>query len=142
MAYLLLLFVQEDWGELNVGKRPPSLFVLDLKRWSLKAVKGLPQDSSVGQPEWTPDGMHLLHFSVIAFGLTCEVQVIEWLLTVHLRRFGHMLSAISGTSSAAAYSERLLYLVADLLQAILCTGTSACAPLTVDGQSNQMLCCY
>ncbi|KAL0045655.1 hypothetical protein WJX82_000743 [Trebouxia sp. C0006] len=50
---------QEDWGELNVGKRPPSLFVLDLKRWSLKPVKGLPQDSSVGQPEWTPDGTSL-----------------------------------------------------------------------------------
>jgi acylaminoacyl-peptidase len=67
---LLLLVVQEDWGELNVGKRPPSLFVLDLKHWSLKPVKGLPQDSSVGQPEWTPDGMHILHIFFIASALT------------------------------------------------------------------------
>ena len=48
--------VQEDWGELNVGKKAPALFVVDLKRWNVKAVKGLPPDSSVGQPEWTPDG--------------------------------------------------------------------------------------
>jgi len=51
--------LQEDWGELNVGKKPPALFVLDLKRWNVKAVKGMPADSSAGQPEWTPDGMQL-----------------------------------------------------------------------------------
>ncbi|KAL3142158.1 hypothetical protein ABBQ38_002516 [Trebouxia sp. C0009 RCD-2024] len=63
---------QEDWGELNVGKAPPSLYVLDLKRWNVKAVKGLPPDSSVGQPEWTPDG-HLpatsLHRRIYAVSL-------------------------------------------------------------------------
>lgn len=49
--------MQEDWGELNTGKRAPTVFVLDLKRWNVKPVKGLPADSSIGQPEWTPDGM-------------------------------------------------------------------------------------
>ena len=39
-----------------MGKKPPTLYVLDLKRGNVKAVKGLPTDSSVGQPEWTSDG--------------------------------------------------------------------------------------
>lgn len=49
--------MQEDWGELNTAKRAPTVFVLDLKRWNVKPVEGLPADSSIGQPEWTPDGM-------------------------------------------------------------------------------------
>jgi Acylamino-acid-releasing enzyme, N-terminal domain len=49
--------MQEDWGELNTGKRTPALFVLDLKRWHIKRVEHLPEDISAGQPVWTPDGM-------------------------------------------------------------------------------------
>jgi Acylamino-acid-releasing enzyme, N-terminal domain len=49
---------QEDWGELNTGKKPPALFVLDLASWRAVSVSGLPQDSSAGQPVWTPKGVH------------------------------------------------------------------------------------
>ena len=48
--------LQEDWGELNTGKKPPALFVLDLASWRVVAVSGLPQQSSAGQPVWTPQG--------------------------------------------------------------------------------------
>ena len=50
--------LQEDWGELNTGKKPPALFVLDLASWRAVPVSGLPQDSSAGQPVWTPNGVH------------------------------------------------------------------------------------
>ena len=48
---------QEDWGELNAGKRPPAIFVLDLAAFSVTHAAGLPADTSAGQPVWTPDGM-------------------------------------------------------------------------------------
>lgn len=48
--------MQEDWGELNTGKRPPALFVLGLGSWRVAPVAGLPPDSSIGQPVWTPAG--------------------------------------------------------------------------------------
>jgi Acylamino-acid-releasing enzyme, N-terminal domain len=51
------LALQEDWGELNTGKKPPALFVLDLASWRAVPVSGLPQDSSAGQPVWTPKGV-------------------------------------------------------------------------------------
>ena len=47
---------QEDWGELNTGKRAPAVFVLDLASYSVKRAVGLPEDVSAGQPVWTPDG--------------------------------------------------------------------------------------
>lgn len=50
----------EDWGELNVGKRPPAVFVLDVggqgSGHGVQPVTGLPPDCSVGQPVWTPTG--------------------------------------------------------------------------------------
>ena len=50
----------EDWGELNVGKRPPAVFVLDVgsgqgSGYGVQPVTALP-DCSVGQPVWTPTG--------------------------------------------------------------------------------------
>lgn len=48
--------VQEDWGELNTGKKPPALFMLDLASWRVAPVGGLPPESSAGQPVWTPKG--------------------------------------------------------------------------------------
>eukprot|EP00198_Chlamydomonas_reinhardtii_P011561 XP_001700898.1 acylaminoacyl-peptidase [Chlamydomonas reinhardtii] len=49
----------EDWGELNTGKRPPAPYVLDLTRRevvkvSQGAVPGLPEEHSIGQPTWCP----------------------------------------------------------------------------------------
>lgn len=73
------IYVQEDWGELNVGKKPPGLFVLDLKRWSVKAVEGLPADSSAGQPEWTPDGKPLVGLHALSTShlpLCCDLASI------------------------------------------------------------------
>lgn len=54
-----LLWLQEDWGELNTGKSSPKLFVLDIRKGEVTAVSGMPDDSSVGQPVWTPDGTGL-----------------------------------------------------------------------------------
>eukprot|EP00891_Asterochloris_glomerata_P009161 jgi/Astpho2/9161/Aster-07805 len=69
--------VVEDWGETHTEKRPPAIFVLDLKRWHVKPVAGLPKDTSFAQPTWTPDAacMHLgskpsLHKEVWASGST------------------------------------------------------------------------
>lgn len=56
---LISSYAQEDWGELNTGKKTPGLFVLDIARGSVSAVTGLPEDSSSGQPVWTPDGSGL-----------------------------------------------------------------------------------
>jgi acylaminoacyl-peptidase len=51
---------EEDWGELNTGKRPPALFVLDTKAWTVAAVGGLPAGASCGQPVWAPGAAHLV----------------------------------------------------------------------------------
>lgn len=48
--------MQEDWGELNTGKKAPALFVLNIPGGKVTAVSDLPEDSSTGQPVWTPDG--------------------------------------------------------------------------------------
>ena len=48
--------MQEDWGERYTGKRAPGLFVLDLRSWRVHRLKGTPQESSVGQPVWSPSG--------------------------------------------------------------------------------------
>ena len=47
---------QEDWGEQYTGKRPPAVFVLSLRDWSVRGVQGFPKDSSMGQPAISPDG--------------------------------------------------------------------------------------
>ena len=49
----------EDWGELNAGKQPPAVFVLDLDGFTVQGVQGLPADSSAGQPVWAPSGKFL-----------------------------------------------------------------------------------
>ncbi len=45
---------------MNVGKRPPAVFVLDLavegSGYAVQPVTGLPPDCSVGQPVWAPTG--------------------------------------------------------------------------------------
>lgn len=46
----------EDWGELNVGKQPPAVFVLDLEGFRVQRVQGLPAGTSAGQPVWAPSG--------------------------------------------------------------------------------------
>jgi acylaminoacyl-peptidase len=51
---------EEDWGELNTGKRPPTLFVLDTEAWTVAAVGGLPAGASCGQPAWAPDASNLV----------------------------------------------------------------------------------
>ena len=86
---------QEDWGELNTGKRPPTLFVLDTTTGEVEAVQGLPENASVGQPQWSPDGSSLLfvgwpHTSpnfpnfpqrlgiVYCFNRPCGVHAVRW----------------------------------------------------------------
>lgn len=51
-----MLILQEDWGELYTGKRAPGIFILDLQSCQVQQLKGTPQDSSVGQPVWSPSG--------------------------------------------------------------------------------------
>ncbi|MEW5307421.1 MAG: hypothetical protein WDW36_009819 [Sanguina aurantia] len=47
--------VEEDWGELNTGKRPPQLFVLDLStRTVLQTSASFTSDLSIGLPAWCP----------------------------------------------------------------------------------------
>ncbi|EFN55568.1 hypothetical protein CHLNCDRAFT_134052 [Chlorella variabilis] len=53
----------EDWGELNTGKKPPTLFVLDWGAAAVRRVQGLPQDASCGQPVWAPQGDALVFVS-------------------------------------------------------------------------------
>lgn len=48
--------LQEDWGELNTGKQVPHLYVLELGTENVVTLRGLPPNSSCGQPIWTPDG--------------------------------------------------------------------------------------
>ena len=48
--------LQEDWGELYTGKRAPGIFILDLKTFTVQRLAGTPEDSSVGQPVWSPTG--------------------------------------------------------------------------------------
>lgn len=48
--------VQEDWGELNTGKRQPAVFVMDCASWEVQPVSGLPEGATTGQPVWTPCG--------------------------------------------------------------------------------------
>ena len=47
--------LQEDWGELNTGKKVPQLFVLEVESGEVTPVAGMPEETSVGQPVWTPD---------------------------------------------------------------------------------------
>lgn len=51
----------EDWGELNTGKRPPSLYALNTTTWQVHEVQGSTAvEASWGQPAWTPDGRGLV----------------------------------------------------------------------------------
>lgn len=50
----------EDWGELNTGKRSPTLFVLNVESGKVEAVQGLPKNATFGQPVWSPDGSYLI----------------------------------------------------------------------------------
>lgn len=47
---------QEDWGEINTGKKVPALFVLELSDWTVSKVAGIPEGISAGQPTWAPTG--------------------------------------------------------------------------------------
>jgi len=51
-----LLLLQEDWGELYTGKRAPGIFILDLQSFTVQRLEGTPEESSVGQPVWSPSG--------------------------------------------------------------------------------------
>ncbi|KAK9862725.1 hypothetical protein WJX84_011555 [Apatococcus fuscideae] len=51
---------QEDWGELNTGKKTPALFVLDAKTWQVSRITNLPAEHSIGQPVWSPEGDQLV----------------------------------------------------------------------------------
>eukprot|EP00197_Chlamydomonas_leiostraca_P007936 CAMPEP_0202863236 /NCGR_PEP_ID=MMETSP1391-20130828/3945_1 /ASSEMBLY_ACC=CAM_ASM_000867 /TAXON_ID=1034604 /ORGANISM="Chlamydomonas leiostraca, Strain SAG 11-49" /LENGTH=784 /DNA_ID=CAMNT_0049542847 /DNA_START=190 /DNA_END=2544 /DNA_ORIENTATION=- len=51
----------EDWGELNTGKRLPAVYVLDaVTRTVIKATASLPAEVSFGQPAWCPGGSGLV----------------------------------------------------------------------------------
>lgn len=65
--------LQEDWGERNTGKRTPALFVLDTAAGEVTPVAGLPEDSSVGQPIWEPNGSGALP----ALPLTIQLSTLH-----------------------------------------------------------------
>ena len=86
---------EEDWGELNTGKRPPTLFVLETCTGIVSAVQSLPKDTSSGQPQWSPDGSALLFVSwehspsnfpnfsqrlgiVYCFNRPCALHAVVW----------------------------------------------------------------
>nr|ACG29901.1 hypothetical protein [Zea mays] len=46
---------EENWGETYSKKGRPSLFVLDISRGEVVAVKGVPTSLSVGQVVWAPE---------------------------------------------------------------------------------------
>lgn len=85
----------EDWGELNTGKRQPTLFVLNIESGNVEAVQGLPRNTTFGQPVWSPDGSHLIFVSwehqssnfpllpqrlgiVYCFNRPCSLFAIPW----------------------------------------------------------------
>ncbi|XP_073056757.1 acylamino-acid-releasing enzyme 1 isoform X2 [Primulina eburnea] len=45
---------EEDWGETYVGKRRPTLFVIDVNSGEVRAVEGVGDTLSVGQVVWAP----------------------------------------------------------------------------------------
>lgn len=47
---------RQDWGELLVGKHWPVPCILDLSTEQVTVLEGLPENVSVGQAVWTPDG--------------------------------------------------------------------------------------
>lgn len=51
---------QDDWGETYAGRSDPSLYVLDVEKFSVTQVRGLPEDHSCGQPVWCPSGKGLV----------------------------------------------------------------------------------
>jgi len=86
---------QEDWGELNTGKRPPTLFVLELSSGQVAEVQGMPKNVSVGQPQWSPDGQALVFVAwehaasnfpeftqrlgiVFCFNRPCALHAVAW----------------------------------------------------------------
>ncbi|KAL4526114.1 hypothetical protein Ndes2526B_g01069 [Nannochloris sp. 'desiccata'] len=86
---------QEDWGELNTGKRAPALFVLELSSGQVAEVQGMPENASVGQPQWSPDGQALVFVAwkhaasnfpdfpqrlgiVFCFNRPCALHAVAW----------------------------------------------------------------
>lgn len=82
-------------GELNTGKRPPTLFVLDCSSGEVAQVQGLAEGVSCGQPQWSPDGAALLFVSwphaaanfpnfpqrlgvVYCFNRPCALHAVAW----------------------------------------------------------------
>ncbi|KAL4858184.1 Acylamino-acid-releasing enzyme 1 [Chlorella vulgaris] len=119
----------EDWGELNTGKKPPTLFVLDCKSWAVQRVRGLPDDASCGQPVWDPQGDAILfvawqHQSELAspnfpqrlgvvycFNRPCSLRAVAWpqpAAASAAEEPEHALSSVSLTpaSLGSAFSPR------------------------------------
>lgn len=74
--------LQEDWGELNTGKKVPKLFVIDVATGSVLAVKGLPAENSTGQPVWTPDSKGSSSELVTAFKIPRHLNI--WIYNLPL----------------------------------------------------------
>lgn len=86
---------QEDWGELQTGKRSPAVFVLDVASGEVAAVQGGPADATCGQPQWSPDGSALVFVAweqdhtnypdlarrlgiVFCFNRKCALHAVAW----------------------------------------------------------------
>lgn len=89
---------EEDWGELNTGKKAPSIFILDCTTWEVTPLNDsfeLPEDTSIGQPQWSPEGDVLLFVGwhhappnfpdfpqrlgvVYCFNRPCALYAIKW----------------------------------------------------------------
>lgn len=62
----------EDWGELNTGKQAPIVCVLDIPTRQVVALGGQRDDTSYGQPHWSPTGHLLLVRSLLLLFASCR----------------------------------------------------------------------
>ncbi|CAL5219578.1 g1438 [Coccomyxa viridis] len=101
---------EDDWGELYTGKRAPGIFILDLKTFIVQPMAGTPENSSVGQPIWSPTGDELVyvawpHEPVNSPGLSGRLGIVYCVnraCALYSMSLPHELSPTSGNPEEAA----------------------------------------
>lgn len=77
---------KQDWGEQLVGKHHPIAVVLDTLSDVITALPGLPDDVSVGQLTWSPDGESIVgvawNHEPRRLGLVFCTNRISWIFSL------------------------------------------------------------
>lgn len=79
----------EDWGEQLTNKVSPAPYICDLEQESISIVPGCPENHSLGQAVWAPDGgVVAVAWSNLPwrFGMMFCTHRLSWI--IHIKQDG------------------------------------------------------